>query len=178
MVSALYSSSTIFCQLLSTVQRTTFGSLNTCMRIRREAFEVLHGENIFCIGFLHPRIPRPNDRPFSDTIQNVHFTAQLDDIRGHCRRIFIHTIRQFGSPTIVLSIPLPVGVSMDMYRPCFLLYLHGGMYMQSFICPSLLYKCLLVSLCHHSPPLPTIPRSNAPGVWSAQQTSFTNFPAT
>lgn len=76
--------------------------LNTCTRIRQEAFRVLFRENIFYVGFLHPRLSSLNYRRINDTIQNIHVDIQLYSISPFgSRSQLIHLVREFGSPAIV-----------------------------------------------------------------------------
>ena len=74
----------------------------TCALIRREAFQVMYEENVFFIGFAHPRISILNNRQVRDTIQNVRVDAYLTNPFPQPRRLnFIHVIREFGSPAII-----------------------------------------------------------------------------
>lgn len=86
---------------------------NTCELIRREAFQVMYGENVFYIGSLHATHSILRNRQISDTIRNVQFKARLNDTSPHrCRSNFVDVIREFGSPSItrgVLSIIFRVG---------------------------------------------------------------------
>lgn len=77
--------------------------LSTCRLIRREALQVLYGENTFYINYLHPRHwSILNDRQIADTIQNVHFNVRLDESSPFMRRLsFIDAIRELGSPAII-----------------------------------------------------------------------------
>lgn len=76
--------------------------LNTCALIRREAFQVLFGENTFYLGFMHPTFSILSSQHISDTIQNVRFDVRLNDTSpNRCRRRFIDLIQVFGSPAIV-----------------------------------------------------------------------------
>lgn len=76
--------------------------LNTCTLIRREAFEVMYGENIFNIDFLHATDSILNNQEISDTIQNVQFEARLDEPPPHQSQWdFLKLIQVFGSPSIL-----------------------------------------------------------------------------
>ncbi|MCJ1268947.1 hypothetical protein MMC22_008835 [Lobaria immixta] len=76
--------------------------LNTNFLIRREAFQVLYGENMFSIGSSHPRYSILPNRRIRDTIQNIHLSVRLDDPLLYGRRSgFLRLIREFGSPAIV-----------------------------------------------------------------------------
>lgn len=75
---------------------------NTCTLIRREAFEIMYGENIFNIGVLHATHSILNNQEIRDTIQNVQFEAELDEPPPHQSQWdFLKLIQVFGSPCIV-----------------------------------------------------------------------------
>lgn len=78
--------------------------INTSELIRQEAFQVMYGENIFYIGFRHPRDSILSNRQISDTIRNVHFEAYLDArylAASAIRLNFDEVIQEFGSPAII-----------------------------------------------------------------------------
>lgn len=76
--------------------------LNTNVLIRREAFQVLYGENMFSIGSMHRRFSILTNQQIGDTIQNLHLSVRLDDHLLYGRRSgFVRLIREFGSPAIV-----------------------------------------------------------------------------
>ena len=77
--------------------------LNASMQLRREALQALYDENIFFVGFLHPRLSEvPYVLP-SDTISSLHFNVRLNDKSpAYCNKlIFITAILQYGSPDII-----------------------------------------------------------------------------
>lgn len=77
--------------------------LSICTLVRREAFQVMYGENFFEIGFTHPTYSILDNQKISDTIQNFHFVAgwSTDELAPKNRQDFIDIIRQFRSPAIV-----------------------------------------------------------------------------
>ncbi|MCJ1266117.1 hypothetical protein MMC22_005999 [Lobaria immixta] len=76
--------------------------LRTGRLIRREAFQVMYGENIFYISSMHPMFSILVNRPICDAIQNVRFDVWLTYTSLSRRRLsFINLIREFGSPTII-----------------------------------------------------------------------------
>lgn len=76
--------------------------LSTCALIRREAFQILYGENFFCTHWMHPRHSILSNRRISDTIQNVHFEGRLNERwPWRSRTNLIQVIREFGSPAIL-----------------------------------------------------------------------------
>lgn len=76
--------------------------LNTCTLIRREAFQIMYGENFFYIGLMHPIHSILNNRRIRDTIQNVHFETRLNHTSPYVSRMnFIHVIKEFGSHAVV-----------------------------------------------------------------------------
>lgn len=86
--------------------------LHTCTLIRREAFQVMYGENTFYMDFMHPTHSILKNRQLRDRIQNVEFEANLCDLSSQTK--FLHLMREFGSPSIVrgvLNIIFRVGAS-------------------------------------------------------------------
>lgn len=76
--------------------------LTTCKKIRREAFEIMYGENTFWINTVQPNRGMLNNQQIKDTIRNVHVDVQINDTWPHGRRLsFIRVLRAFGSPAIV-----------------------------------------------------------------------------
>ena len=77
--------------------------LETCTLIRREAFQVLYGENVFFIGLKHPQISILSNRQIADTIQHVRYAVDLygPSIPLPKRLIFLHLIHEFGSQAII-----------------------------------------------------------------------------
>ena len=71
---------------------------------RREAFQVMYGENTFYISSMYPTCSILDSRQIHDVIQNVHIDVWLtySSLSGASQRrvSFINTIREFGSPTI------------------------------------------------------------------------------
>ena len=68
---------------------------------RREAFQVMYGENAFYISSLHPTWSILDSQQIHDAIQNVHFDVRFTYTLLSRRRLsFINMIREFGSPTI------------------------------------------------------------------------------
>ena len=100
--------------------------LNTCRLIRQEAFEVMYGENVFFIGFPHPRLTLLHHRLIVDTIQNVRLDVFFNDPWHPSRRLrFIRTIQEFGSPAIVRN-TLNVIVHVGNTNPQGLLLWYAG----------------------------------------------------
>lgn len=99
---------------------------NTCELIRQEAFQVMYGENIFYIGFRHPRDSILSNRQISDTIQNVHFEARLNAryLSANVTRLnFDEVVQEFGSPTILrgtLNIIFHVGAHQNSLQQWFI----------------------------------------------------------
>lgn len=97
--------------------------LDSCALIRREAFQILYGENFFSIHPMHPRLSILSNRRISDTIRNVHFEGRLSETwPWRSRSNFIRVIREFGSPAIVrktLNVIFHVGSHHNHLLPCF-----------------------------------------------------------
>lgn len=77
--------------------------LDTCRLIRREAFQVLYGENVFFIGLKHPQISILSNRRIADTIQHVRYAVYLygPSVPLPRRLNFLHLIHEFGSQAII-----------------------------------------------------------------------------
>lgn len=74
----------------------------TCRQIRREAFQVMFGENVFFVRFPRPRFSLLHNRLVVNTIQKLHVSVCLNDPSYHPRRLnFFRAIHEFGSPAIV-----------------------------------------------------------------------------
>lgn len=68
---------------------------------RREAFQVMFGENTFFISSMHPMRSILDSPQIHDAIQNVYFNVWLTYTSLSQRRLsFINVIREFGSPAI------------------------------------------------------------------------------
>ena len=76
--------------------------LTTCKLIRREAFQIMYGENTFYTSNVH-RAPTLLSNPqIRDTIRNVHAAVRLHETAPYRRgSSFIHVIREFGSPAVI-----------------------------------------------------------------------------
>lgn len=78
---------------------------NTCELIRREAFQVMYGENMFYVDSMHATHSILRDQQISDTIRNVYFKARLNDSSPRrVRSNFVEVISEFGSPSIIRGV--------------------------------------------------------------------------
>lgn len=96
--------------LLPLTNHPTPDIINTCHLIRREASQVMYGENIFSFE-IHSYLTHyiVDKSYFHDSIQNIHFEPQLYDpwelaegtSRSWSQFRLLTLIREFGSPAIV-----------------------------------------------------------------------------
>lgn len=76
--------------------------LKYCTVIRREAFQILYGENVFYLGFMHRTVSILRNPRIGDMIQNIHFDVRLNEESPARRRsIFISLLREFGTSAIL-----------------------------------------------------------------------------
>lgn len=115
--------------------------LSTCQLIRREAFQVIYGENFFDIDFYPYLSSMLTNQHIRDAIQNIHFEPELYGLSASrtddalscyalaylSRLKMITLVREFGSPAIVrgtLNIIFHVGAYENSMFPWFLKAVH------------------------------------------------------